>query len=125
MRQLLLILFLGSSVSCTIVRSVVGNTPHANRAIRAETGGPAGKELWVGKSSDDLILHPVLATKTMEKRSSSNGVEVISFNKLAAEAVTPGCGHVFYLRGNVIFDYHRVGACTEDEDLRLTPRVTQ
>ena len=107
--------------SCAIVRWAVGESSHANRASSPTTvTESSNKSLWLGLSADDLILHPVFATKKMARRQASNGTEVITF--INEGGFGSSCNHVFYLTENKITDYQRVGQCSEVEDPQLRPK---
>lgn|GEM_PF-4652884 len=106
--------------SCTIVRWAVGDSSHANQSSSPSSVSPStNKSLWLGLTADDLILHPVFATKQMTRRQASNGMEVITFINNGAFGAS--CNHVFYLTESKITDYQRVGQCTEVEDPALRP----
>jgi hypothetical protein len=114
--------------SCTIAKWA---NPPRHEEVHAEAG--TNKPFWLGRNSDDLILHPVFATKQMDRRKASNGQEVITFKNSLGRQGTSGiggssfsvteveCNHVFYLKNDKITDYQRVGNCTETEDPALRP----
>lgn len=114
--------------SCTIAKWA---NPPRQEEMHAEAAG--NKPFWLGRNSDDLILHPVFATKQMDRRKASNGQEVITFKNSLGRKGTSGvgmssfsvteieCNHVFYLQNDKITDYQRIGNCTEEEDPALRP----
>lgn len=117
--------------SCTIAKWA--NPP---RNPEVQEVSQSNKPFWLGRSSDDLILHPVFATKQMDRRKASNGMEVMTFkNSGGREGSLSGgglgsynstfkdveCNHVFYLQNDKITDYQRIGNCTEEEDPALRP----
>lgn len=100
----------------------------------------SNRSFWLGKTSDDLVLHPIFATKAMERRQASNGKEVIAFKNKGGHTANHNnkafggfnstysevtCNHVFYLQNDKITDYKRIGECTEEEDPALRPVVEE
>lgn len=96
----------------------------------------SNRDLWVGKSLENLDLHPYFATFGMESRISSEGTEVRTYKNSggkASEANCRGllgcrgtqveviCSHIFYIKEKKIIEYKRIGSCTEDENPDLAP----
>jgi hypothetical protein len=85
--------------------------------------------LWLGRNADELILHPVFATMSMDSRKTSSGIEIKTFknsggiassgncthwqgfSNCAQTSDVVACNHVFYITNNMITDYKRVGDC--------------
>lgn len=95
-------------------------------------------ELWKGRSSDELTLHPIYATLPLENRNTSDGMEIRSY-KNSGQRITSAnctgmyagsscsgvsseiaCNHVFYIKDRLIIDLKRVGACGP-EDIMFRP----
>lgn len=123
--------------SCTIVRWA-NTSPNSSGMVQESKVTKSNKDLWLGKSSEDLVLHPILATKAMDRRKASSDVEVITFKNSAgfqgkneagffgtrhSTEAEVACSHVFYLRKDIIYDYQRVGSCTDEEDPSFAPIV--
>ena len=98
------------------------------------------KELWVGRSGDELLLHPIYASLPLESRSTSTGIEVKSFKNSGGTVSNQSCSisnyysngsgsgsgscsdsryeiscnHIFYVKKNKITDYKKVGQCYGD-----------
>lgn len=92
------------------------------------------RNLWVGKTSDELAEHPVFASYEMTSRKTESGIETRSFQNKGGSQSFADCGrgscvgfseeivcnHVFLLKKNIISDYNRVGACGA-ERLEMRP----
>lgn len=100
------------------------------------------KTLWIGRNSDEVLLHPEFATLRMETRKASNGDELITFKNSGGHHSSAGCitnygittcsgnnseivcNHLFHVKDGVVFDYNRLGNCSSDEELRFRPRTS-
>ncbi|MBY0515392.1 MAG: hypothetical protein K2P81_00685 [Bacteriovoracaceae bacterium] len=128
-------------LSCLIMLQSCAIIKWANTSAKTTsselTESRSNKELWIGKVADDLVLHPIFATKEMNSRKASNGIEVITFKNSAgingknqmgtfgssySNSMEVACNHVFYLKEKIIYDYQRVGDCTVEEDPNYAPR---
>ena len=102
----------------------------------------SNRELWLGRSGDELLLHPIYASLPLESRKTSTGITVMSFKNSGGHVsnqtcsisnyYTPSlnsgsgsgycsdsrveisCNHIFYVNKNLITDYKRVGQCYGD-----------
>ena len=102
----------------------------------------SNRELWIGRSGDELILHPIYASLPLETRKTSTGVEVKSFKNSGGSVSNQSCSksnyyspssnsgtgsgscsdtrfdiscnHIFYVHKNVVNDYEKVGQCYGD-----------
>jgi hypothetical protein len=134
MRILTIAAFLMFLQSCAIIKWAK-NSPNTSDVLVATK---SNKDLWLGKSSEELILHPVFAARVMDRRKASAEVELITFknsggfegkNNLGmfgsvnTREVEVACSHIFYLKKDVIYDYQRVGSCTEEEDPSFAPII--
>lgn len=87
------------------------------------------RDPWIGRSIESLDLHPVYATKEIQSRKSSEGIEVRTYKNYGAFAssgncigggcsstgVQVVCNHVFYIKEKKIIDRVRVGHCGEED----------
>lgn len=98
------------------------------------------RELWLGRSGDELLLHPIFASLPMESRVTTTKVEVRSFKNSGGTVSNQSCSissyyskgygsgsgfcsdsrleimcnHIFYIQNNRISDYKKVGQCYGD-----------
>lgn len=81
----------------------------------------ANKDFWVGRTSDELFVHPYFAVLPLEKRAAGSKA-VWSFrseDKKGGSEVA--CNHVFQIESGVIKNYGRVGVCIEKEQYEFRP----
>lgn len=100
------------------------------------------KILWIGRNSDEILLHPEFASLQMERRQASNGDEMITFKNKGMDNSSINCvsnmygftscgggtkeivcNHQFLVKTGKISDYQRMGNCTAEEELRFRPRT--
>ncbi|HEY1055696.1 MAG TPA: hypothetical protein VGE24_11190 [Emticicia sp.] len=89
----------------------------------------SNRDFWIGKSGDDLAIHPIFASMPMDTRKTETGIETRSFKnksgiqseglnnnqgKYVGWTSEVACNHVFLLKNNVITNYQRVGNCTSE-----------
>ncbi|MDO9182443.1 MAG: hypothetical protein Q7U04_08540 [Bacteriovorax sp.] len=102
----------------------------------------SNRELWLNRNSDELVLHPIFASLPLERRKTSQGIEVFSFQNSGGtqeykscnlstyyysyvkSSSSEGscnttklevkCSHVFYVSNNKVTDYKKVGQCSDD-----------
>lgn len=99
--KMLLIVFVLSLVSCAHIES--------------------NRKFWIGRSSEELIVHPVFAVYPLDKRVA--GAQEVWTFKNGGPVSSPNfaCNHVFQIKDKKISNYSRVGNCTEDEDIKFRP----
>lgn len=113
---------------------------HHNQTIQMSPN----KDVWIGRSEEDVTLHPIFATMPVDSRKTASGGEVRTFKNSGGTVsnkdctAKPGyfgavnadcagtsreivCNHVFILTSNKVANYTRVGQCTE-EMLEMRPR---
>lgn len=79
------------------------------------------KNFWMGRSSDELLVHPVFAVYPLEKRVAGTQ-EVWTFkNGDFVNSPNYACNHVFQIRDKKISNYSRLGNCTEKEAIEFRP----
>ena len=107
----------------------------ANRVPEKEKPAVSNKSLWLGKSGDDVLLHPVYSTLPMESRKTSTGIEVRSYTfsggiQSRANCAGGGCSgqseevkcfHTFHIKNNLVSEYRRMGSCNDEENYLHRP----
>jgi hypothetical protein len=87
------------------------------------------RTFWIGKTGDELTLHPVFASFQTESKKTSKGIEVRSYKSRSGSISSASCygsgcsqtsseiscSNVFYLKADIITDYKRVGNCGEEQ----------
>ncbi len=102
----------------------------------------SNRELWLGRNSDELLLHPIFASLPLERRKTNQGIEVFSFQNSGGTSETQSCNldsyynsytnsssgkgscetnrfeikcsHIFYVNNDKVSDYKKVGKCYGD-----------
>lgn len=122
-----LLLFLTLS-SCSFLKEAFKSAPPQKEVTL--------RELWVGKSVEELDLHPVYTTLNRDIRKSSKGIEIRTFRNSGGQADSGYvggygysgrrqeivCNHIFHLKNETIIEFRRVGACTEQEESQFAPQ---
>lgn len=102
------------------------------------------RDVWIGRSEEDVTLHPVLATLPSDIRKTESGAEVRTFKNSAGMISNGGCSsvaggfgqnktncssgsyevvcsHVFTIYSKKVANYTRIGQCSE-EVIEMRPR---
>lgn len=94
--------------------------------------------VWMNRSEDDVLTHPIFATLKMEKRKTESGIKMYSFRNSGGYSTKTNCtggswnaecnsnqneiscNHLFTIKEKVVTNYQRIGDCAS-EQLKFRP----
>ena len=129
MRNLIIILALFITSSCGMLKFDINGI----KDDHPKNIAPSNRDLWLGRSSSEVITHKAFAVLPLQRREGSKDSYVMVFKNsggtysssncaaygnwggcsaLGSEIV---CNHVFTVENNIVTDYDRIGACMDEE----------
>lgn len=139
MNKFVWLLVLNFLASCSLLENFETKEKESSKSYAPQV---SNRELWLNRSSDELLLHPIFASLPLERRKTTQGVEIFSFQNTGGSEITQTCdisayynsffssstrkgscqasrvevkcSHIFYIFNNKISDYKRTGDCSED-----------